>query len=604
MQQHYQTAARPLRGSKIRTRPVSQIVEVAQARTGNRGFPALIWTATAAICGAVSSAPSASARTQVLPFTAPLPAAFPSDRGRTGAAVVVGQRIAILGAPGDSVRGPDAGSVQLFDRDGVTGAYTLGQRLVPPGVGAFDRFGSAVSSSGDLLVVGAKGDDDAAPNAGAAYVFRRPGVGQPFYFVDKLIPNAGGISDCFGVAVHVLGNRIAVGAPRADIAAFEGGAVYTYTFDFSTDSVVLDDVVTRQGALSGENFGTSVAVFGGQLLVGATRLDQPQGPANVGGVVAFEEDAVGAWSQNQLLFANQPVANSRFGSALAFEPPRPGTSGTLVVGASDASLPGQPVARGSVTIFERSTASAWQEVFTHGPEGVEPGSRLGESLVLQGDVVLAGAPGRERDTGAVDVLRRISGSWSLAGEIQVPGSVEGDVVGTGVGYANQFPVVGAPGREVEGVDSAGWAWSSSALWAHAGEVHCAPANPNSTGESAALSATGSASVLNLDFTLEAGFLPAGTFGFSIISRSTSVVPAPGGSDGTLCLGGTIGRFSQNLVQADPSGRMGITLDLLNLPSPLAPAVVAGDLWWFQVWYRDSNPTATSNFTNAIGVTFL
>lgn len=556
-----------------------------------------------AVSSALATASVASAGPQVLPFTGPLPSTFATDRARSGSAVVVAQRLVLVGAPGDSIRGLDAGSVQVFDRDPLSGAYAPGQQIVPPGIGAFDRFGASISLSGDLLVVGAKGDDDAAPNAGAAYVFRRPGAGQPFYFVDKLVPTLPGISDCFGVSVNVIGNRIAVGAPRADLAAFEGGAVYTYTFDFASDNVVLDAVVTRQGALAGENFGASVAIFAGQLLVGATRLDQPQGPANVGGVVAYGDDGMGGWTQQQLLFANQPIAEARFGSAIAFEPPRPGTVGTLVVGASEASLPGQAVARGSVTIFQRTTSSDWQEVFTHGPGGVPPDSRLGESLAMQGDVVLAGAPGRDNDTGAVDVLRRVQGSWSFAGVIQIPGSAVGDVVAAGVGYSNQVPVVGAPGREVGGLDSAGWAWTSSSLWALPHEVFCAPSIPNSTGQSAALSAAGSASVQDLSFTLEAGYLPPGTFGFAVISGTTSLVSNPGGAQGTLCLGGTIGRFSDNIVQADPGGRAGINLDLQALPSPLTPSVAPGEFWWFQVWYRDSNPMQTSNFTNAVGVTF-
>ncbi len=558
--------------------------------------------ASGALLGSLLSAPVLAAP-QARPFTGPLPTPSPADRARSGSAVAVGQRVAIVGAPGDSVRGPDAGSVQVYERDAVTGAYTRSQVLVPPGISPFDRFGAALSMHGNLLVVGAKGDDDAAPNAGAAYVFRRPGVGQPFYFVDKLTPPSGGISDCYGVAVNVLGGRIVVGAPRADIAAFDAGAAYVYSFDFSSDAVVLDALVTRQGALAGESFGASVAVFMDQLLIGATRLDVPQGPANVGGVVAFEEDAGGAWIQTQVLFPSQPTAEAQFGSALAFEPPRPGVNGSLAVGAPGTAVPGEVVPRGSVTVFQRTVDTPWQGVLSHGPGGVPTESRLGESLVLQGDTILAGAPGREFGRGAVDVIRREAGAWSFTDELLIPGSADGDLAGAGVGFANQFPVIGAPGREVGGVDSAGWVWSSSGLWAPIGDAYCAPAVPNSSGEAAALSARGSVIAAEQNFILEAGYLPAGTFGFALISRSASVTPSPGGSDGNLCLGGTIGRFAQNIVQADPGGRMGIALDLLDLPSPLAPAVVGGDTWWFQIWFRDSNPIPTSNFTNAIGVVF-
>ncbi len=31
---------------------------------------------------------------------------------------------------------------------------------------------------------------------------------------------------------------------------------------------------------------------------------------------------------------------------------------------------------------------------------------------------------------------------------------------------------------------------------------------------------------------------------------------------------------------------------------------SGDTWNFQCWYRDNNPVPTSNFTDAVSVTFL
>ena len=29
----------------------------------------------------------------------------------------------------------------------------------------------------------------------------------------------------------------------------------------------------------------------------------------------------------------------------------------------------------------------------------------------------------------------------------------------------------------------------------------------------------------------------------------------------------------------------------------------GEAWYFQCWHRDANPTTTSNFTDAVSVTF-
>ena len=47
------------------------------------------------------------------------------------------------------------------------------------------------------------------------------------------------------------------------------------------------------------------------------------------------------------------------------------------------------------------------------------------------------------------------------------------------------------------------------------------------------------------------------------------------------------------------------LDLANTPTPMGNvSVLAGQTWNFQAWYRDNNPGPTSNFTDAVSVTFL
>jgi hypothetical protein len=31
--------------------------------------------------------------------------------------------------------------------------------------------------------------------------------------------------------------------------------------------------------------------------------------------------------------------------------------------------------------------------------------------------------------------------------------------------------------------------------------------------------------------------------------------------------------------------------------------IPGETWYFQAWHRDANPTLTSNFTDAVSITF-
>ena len=80
-------------------------------------------------------------------------------------------------------------------------------------------------------------------------------------------------------------------------------------------------------------------------------------------------------------------------------------------------------------------------------------------------------------------------------------------------------------------------------------------------------------------------------------------PNPGGSQGTLCLGGSIGRYNGQVQTSGPDGSFAITIDVNQMPVNPVTAAVAGETWRFQAWYRDNNPGATSNFTDAVEITF-
>ena len=70
-------------------------------------------------------------------------------------------------------------------------------------------------TSYDLLVIGAPfADSTAAAQSGAAYLYRRDQFGV-WFFVVKLEPTDGVLSDEFGSAVAVDGPTVAVGSPLA-----------------------------------------------------------------------------------------------------------------------------------------------------------------------------------------------------------------------------------------------------------------------------------------------------------------------------------------------------------------------------------------------------
>ncbi|MEE2938925.1 MAG: hypothetical protein VX460_00940 [Planctomycetota bacterium] len=132
-------------------------------------------------------------------------------------------------------------------------------------------------------------------------------------------------------------------------------------------------------------------------------------------------------------------------------------------------------------------------------------------------------------------------------------------------------------------------------------------NPNSTGVGAILKASGSPVVAENDLTLNVSHLPRHQFLMFVNSRETIFVASPGGSEGDLCIGSlTLCRHVNDIVNSGPTGTVSLALDLANMPTNTGrTAVVAGETWYWQGWYRDIGygGVPTSNLSSAIGVTF-
>lgn len=122
---------------------------------------------------------------------------------------------------------------------------------------------------------------------------------------------------------------------------------------------------------------------------------------------------------------------------------------------------------------------------------------------------------------------------------------------------------------------------------------------NSTGTDATLIVTGNGEVTANRLHLLGQHLPAGACFLPITSRDSGLVFQPGGSDGNLCLGGTIGRLLPAIGHASEWGDAPAETDLAALPQVTTTvAAQAGETWRFQLWYRDGS---SSNFTGAVAV---
>ncbi len=144
-----------------------------------------------------------------------------------GVSVAVGNGIIAVGSPDDRLLGTPKGSVYLFET--ATGNQI--DKLVANDADPSDSFGWKVSTDGEVLVIGAWGDDDNGAGAGSAYFFN-PTSGLQ---LTKFLASDGQGGDSLGWSVAIDNGAVAIGARfAAELGEFRGAA-YTYEIDCPVD---------------------------------------------------------------------------------------------------------------------------------------------------------------------------------------------------------------------------------------------------------------------------------------------------------------------------------------------------------------------------------
>lgn len=199
-----------------------------------------------------------------------------------GYSVSIDGNRAAIGARGDQPSGAGQrfdgqGSAFIFENSG--GNWTQDEKIVAGDAAAGDRFGSAISLSGDFVVIGAPGDDDNGVDSGSAYVFRRQG--SNWVLDGKLTASDGAADDAFGESVSIDGDIVAVGAATHDTPSSDGGAVYLYRR--SGGSWSQEDKVEAADTGVDKFFGAAVDVEGDELVVGSSGDEAVYRFAHAGG---------------------------------------------------------------------------------------------------------------------------------------------------------------------------------------------------------------------------------------------------------------------------------------------------------------------------------
>jgi len=248
----------------------------------------------------------------------PLLASDVEAHGYFGVSVAISGNRLVAGAQYEGAVGVNPGKVYIYDWDGS--AYVEVTTLTAPGAQAYDLFGSSVAIDGDRLVVGSHGDDTAGVSAGKVYVYDWNGIA--YVEVTTITASDAQAYGRFGKSVAVSGDRLMVGVDGPDTAGVDTGSVYVY--DWNGIAYVEVAQLLASDAQATDRFGSSVAIdgTGTRLVVGA------DGDYNVGKVYVYDwNGATSAYDEVAQLTASDAQAYDLFGSSVAIDGTR------LMVGA-------------------------------------------------------------------------------------------------------------------------------------------------------------------------------------------------------------------------------------------------------------------------------
>ena len=331
----------------------------------------------------------------------------------TGTAEYLKDNAEDRGATGvDNVWG--AGFAKLPPIDGSP-PFSLGDiRLAVEEKRVAGRFGNAVAFDGDTLVVGAELDD-----AGAVYVYTAP-VGEWSSAIDwseavRLTPPDGMSGDKFGSSVAVDGGTIVVGAPGNDQDA---GAAYVFTKSAEAWQNISSAAIRlpAPAGAPGDQLGTAVAVDGDTVVVGAPGVDS-SAAQDAGAAYVFVRSDEG-WSASitgVTLTASDEVTADAFGRSVSID------ADTIVVGAPRAAGPNHDD-QGAAYVFTKS-GDEWNTTdsdvkLTSATGGA--GDRFGFSTSIDGDTIAVGAPiALSRlvlRCGTVHLFNKPAGGWSASSD--------------------------------------------------------------------------------------------------------------------------------------------------------------------------------------------
>ncbi len=342
-----------------------------------------------------------------------------------GRSIDVNGDVAIVGAPLHGARGDNSGAAYIYRWSGTS--WLQETKLLGSDIGPGDSFGGAVSIDGNIAVVVAHGKYINGTQTGATYIFRRNG--SNWIEEQKFPVGFSGTPDLVNSAVSISGNVIVVGSSSDRTRGLYAGAAHLIFWNGST--WILPPKLTALDAANVDFFGFSVAAFGDWVLIGSF-ADDDRGSAS-GSAYLFKRNDNGTplnlnddfWEQKQKIVPPDGTEYDQFGYGVDIN------NDMLIIGANQ---DGVAENLGSAYIY-RLIGSTWTyEDEIHSSGSISNGY-FGLAVSIAGDTAIIGAP-QERpfwtNGGAVYVFQKSGSTWNETSKLADPNAGAGNYFGYSV----------------------------------------------------------------------------------------------------------------------------------------------------------------------------
>lgn len=320
------------------------------------------------------------------------------------------------------------------DWGGIPSPSTAGRVTATDGLTG-DFFGSSVAISGNTAIVGAIFDDFGTEFAqGSAYVFVR--TGGAWVEQQKLFAADQADGDQFGTSVAISGETVIVGAFDDDIGANSSqGSAYVYVR--SGTAWTQQQKLTASDGAAFDFFGESVAIDGQTAVVGAGS-DNIGANTDQGSVYVFVRNGT-TWTEQQILRIPDGAATDRFGGRVAI-------SGETLVASSRGADVGPNFDQGAAYVFVR-TGTTWSQQQKITANDGTASDIFGGSIALSGETMIVGAygdnPGGGASQGSAYVFVRNGSAWTQQQKLFAADGAANDFFGWSVAISGETAIVGA-----------------------------------------------------------------------------------------------------------------------------------------------------------------